>query len=330
MPKVDWLSTPLFAKWYVTNRCNLRCSHCYLSNYENAAETARMIKVAKAIGDAGIKYVAILGGEPLARTDLETILATLSAHDVRIKIATNATMLTAERAARLVRAGATTFQVSLEGHDSATSDAVRGAGTFAAARRGISHLTRLGAKVSIAFTLHARNYQYVRSMLQLARSSGASSARFAAFIPIGTGARQSHLQLNRAMCIAIAEQLLNIDGEASIIDVDTGPFVQRIPFPSKADTAASSFGCGAGTTTLVINSDLTLSACDMQTETERVALTDFSASNLIAQWAKADLFNQWRGLSDTARYAEVHQHGCHIAFGTYGENLFSGEASHAE
>lgn len=275
MAKVDWLSTPLFAKWYVTNRCNLRCSHCYLNSYEDAAETARMIKVANVLGKAGIKYVAMLGGEPLARTDLETIIATLVACDVRIKIATNATMLSSERAARLVDAGATAFQV------------------------------------------------------ELACSTGVSSVRFAAFIPIGTGAQQANLQLDHAMCLAVAEQLLDIHVDSSIIDIDPGPFLRRITFPVKADATALSFGCGAGTTTIVINSDLTLSACDMQTETDRVALTDFSPSGLLAEWGNADLFKQWRGLSDNPRYEAVHQHGCHIAFRTYGENLFGDEVSHA-
>lgn len=34
MKKVEWLSFPLTVKFYITDKCNLRCKHCYLEEYK--------------------------------------------------------------------------------------------------------------------------------------------------------------------------------------------------------------------------------------------------------------------------------------------------------
>ena len=61
--------------------------------------------------------------------------------------------------------------------------------------------------------------------------------------------------------------------------IDT-PFIG--PSTDECGTCSPTFGCGAGTSTLIINQDLTLSACDLLTEQDRTKISiDSPQLNLI-------------------------------------------------
>lgn len=63
----------------VTNRCNLKCSHCCLNANNNSEEmtTQKILQVLKKITKWGVDKITITGGEPLFRNDILKILAFL-------------------------------------------------------------------------------------------------------------------------------------------------------------------------------------------------------------------------------------------------------------
>ncbi len=105
----------------VTDRCNFRCTYCMpLDNYDWLAKSEiltfeEITRLARLFVQLGVEKIRLTGGEPLARRDLERLVASLSAIDgLRdICLTTNGSTL-AEKAAVLKAAGLRRINVSLD------------------------------------------------------------------------------------------------------------------------------------------------------------------------------------------------------------------------
>ncbi len=105
----------------VTDRCNFRCTYCMpLDDYDWLAKSEiltfeEITRLAHLFVQLGVEKIRLTGGEPLARRDLERLVASLSAIDgLRdICLTTNGSTL-AEKAAVLKAAGLRRINVSLD------------------------------------------------------------------------------------------------------------------------------------------------------------------------------------------------------------------------
>ncbi|KGC05978.1 radical SAM superfamily protein [Burkholderia multivorans] len=330
MKKIEAMDFPLFVKWYITQRCNLRCTHCYLTDYQRSPEFEELVPIIDYLGERGVFGIVLIGGEPVARHDLAEIVERITLRGMRSKIATNATLIDTEKARELVSAGGVQYQVSLESPVAEDNDAIRGSKTFARALRGIRALVDAGAQVHLAFTLTGVNYRQLESMFELAAAMGVAGIKLNAFIPIGTGrllARQHFLSPDA--CREIADAIVHHSSRFPGLHVEGGAFVKRIRMSPARPSPDATFGCGAGTTSMIINSDLTVSACDMLVEEDRTERAIRSPADIDAMWRADPLFRRWRGQSQGERtrtirsFDDVHQHGCHVAFNAYSRNLFT-------
>ncbi len=325
MRKVKWMKFPLFVKWYITARCNLRCTHCYLTDYSKQSDLKSILKYVDYLGSKGVYQMNLLGGEPLVREDLELIIQKIKTYKMDLTIATNGLLATPERAKSLVASGAKKYQVSLEGHTSKLNDPVRGYQTFERAVEGIRNLKREGANVNLSFTISKKNYKSVKEMHALAKDLGVNVLRFTAFAPVGTGlTNQEDLSLTRDISLEVRKEVFECFQNYPKLMIDT-PFIG--PSTDECGTCSPTFGCGAGTSTLIINQDLTLSACDLLTEQDRTKVSIDSPQDIERVWKEDPLFNKWRGIDEKkdhklGSFEEVHQHGCHVNYMAYKENIF--------
>ena len=68
----DILSAPIRVYFEITRRCNLTCSHCFVSSSPTAMEgmsTATAIALLDHMRQMGVIELRITGGEPTIRTD---------------------------------------------------------------------------------------------------------------------------------------------------------------------------------------------------------------------------------------------------------------------
>ena len=111
---------PHVIAWNLTRRCNLACSHCYISAGPWHSETGelpteRCLEIVDQIIVANPNPMIILsGGEPLVRTDLEEIAAYATRQGATCVVGTNGTGLTPGRIASLKAAGVTGVAVSID------------------------------------------------------------------------------------------------------------------------------------------------------------------------------------------------------------------------
>jgi mycofactocin biosynthetic radical S-adenosylmethionine protein MftC len=189
------LDAPICLTWELTYACNLQCIHCLSSSGRRDPReltTAQAKAVIEELQRLQVFYVNLGGGEPMLRHDFFEIIEHAIAHDVGVKFSTNGTFIDAAAARRLAAINYLDIQISLDGLDAATNDGVRGAGSYATARRAMDNLTEAGFgpfKISIVVTRH--NVDQLDGFKQLADSYGAQ-LRVTRLRPSGRGAASWH------------------------------------------------------------------------------------------------------------------------------------------
>ncbi|HOI54613.1 MAG TPA: radical SAM/SPASM domain-containing protein [Phycisphaerae bacterium] len=116
---------PPFLFLSVTSRCNLRCQGCWVATDGPPADldVAAVGRIIHRAAEQGTRFFGILGGEPLLYDGLFDLFQRHP--NCYFQLFTNGTLITADAARRLRRAGNVTPLVSIEG-DAAVSDQRRG------------------------------------------------------------------------------------------------------------------------------------------------------------------------------------------------------------
>ncbi len=185
------LAAPICLTWELTYGCNLACVHCLSSSGRRDPDELTPAEARRVVDElAGMRvfYVNIGGGEPMIRPDFFDLVDYAVERGVGVKFSTNGTMLTPARAERVAGMDYVDVQISLDGADAATNDAVRGAGSHAAARRAMDNLAAadFGAfKISVVVTRH--NVDQLDDFEALAAAYGAQ-LRVTRLRPSGRGA----------------------------------------------------------------------------------------------------------------------------------------------
>ena len=185
------LDAPICLTWEITYACNLQCVHCLSSSGTRdprELSTAQAKAVLDELRDLQVFYINIGGGEPMIRKDFFEILEHAETNDIGVKFSTNGTYITAENARRLAAMNYLDIQISLDGVDADTNDAVRGKGSYATAIAAMNHLrdANFGQfKISVVVTRH--NVDQLDAFKALADSYGAQ-LRITRLRPSGRGA----------------------------------------------------------------------------------------------------------------------------------------------
>ena len=179
--------------WNITNKCNLRCAHCYISaRPELTSEAELSLDEAKAFVDdlAAIPVPLLLftGGEPLVRKDFFELAEHTTAKGLKTALSTNGTLITKEVAARIKDAGIEYAGVSLDGAKAETHDGIRNQpGSFNKAVQALKNCADVGLKAGVRITVTRDNYREIADLLDL--SCELEVPRFCVYwlVPSGRG-----------------------------------------------------------------------------------------------------------------------------------------------
>ena len=127
---MECLSFPLFITWNITSNCNLRCKHCFRTEYEHNLLTNKKIdEFINLFIKHNVEAVILTGGEPLTSKKIFYILKKLQGK-IKVGIATNGILLTEEMIKKLLYYNVKSFQISLDGASASINDYIRGNGVF--------------------------------------------------------------------------------------------------------------------------------------------------------------------------------------------------------
>jgi mycofactocin radical SAM maturase len=189
------LDAPICLTWELTYACNLQCIHCLSSSGqrdERELSTAEAKKILDDLRDLQVFYINIGGGEPMVRRDFFELLEYSVANGIGVKFSTNGAFIDEEKAQRLAAMDYLDIQISLDGVDAATNDAVRGEGSYDMAIRAMENLKAANFgqfKISVVVTRH--NVSQLDQFKALADHYGAQ-LRITRLRPAGRGADTWH------------------------------------------------------------------------------------------------------------------------------------------
>lgn len=157
--------------WEITNRCNLRCTHCLpMSGSVRSGEltTKEAMAVLETLQAAGASRVCFTGGEPFSRRDLPGLLERAVALGMRVAVITNATILNEVRIRMIERLGVE-LGISLDGADAATHDAIRGRGNFGKAIGALKRCRDRKISTTLYVTVTAASAEQLGALARLAK-----------------------------------------------------------------------------------------------------------------------------------------------------------------
>jgi MoaA/NifB/PqqE/SkfB family radical SAM enzyme len=173
MSRIKGRKVPLFLYWFVTERCNYKCSYCY-GAFSRAGKpdlpTEIMLRMIDEMASAGVRRVNLLGGEPFLRDDLGLLLKNLSARKISTCILTNGSYLPG-RVDDLY--GVDEVGMSIEGGEE-THDLIRGRGAFRQLIKAVEVCQRMGVTVVLTYTMVSQNIDEVSHVMEFAKHYGVS------------------------------------------------------------------------------------------------------------------------------------------------------------
>jgi len=160
----------------VTYRCPLHCPYCsnpaaFPSGTELSTEQWRRV-----LGEAagiGVLHALFSGGEPLARHDLELLIAAAREAGLYTNLITSAVGFTPQRAAALKSAGLDSVQISFQSDQRALADSIAGASAHDRKVEAARRARALGLPLTVNVVLHRYNIDRVDHIIALAEELGA-------------------------------------------------------------------------------------------------------------------------------------------------------------
>jgi len=239
-------------QWHITERCNLRCKHCYLNSkfIKEELPYRDLLKIFK-------KYIAqvkiwglnrnkaritFMGGEPFVRKDFFDLLQEAYSYRQTTKygLSTNGILINQDIAQKLKALKVDYVQVSLEGREK-INDFIRGRGVFKKAVKALKTLTKAGLETSISMTVTRINIKEVPYVIKLTENLGVDGIGIRRFVPIGGGRQIKKFLLNPLEIKKLYLSLLTVRAKAKIgisLGCEDGILAQEpLYFPK---------GCSAG------------------------------------------------------------------------------------
>ncbi|MFH1327356.1 MAG: radical SAM protein [Candidatus Bathyarchaeota archaeon] len=191
---------PLLVVWNFTNRCNLKCRHCYqdagTSQLTDELTTSEALKVVEDLAESDVCAISFSGGEPLARKDFFEVAG--RAHDLGmyVSVATNGTLITKDVAKKLAKV-AKYAEISLDGAVAETHDGFRGIpGAWEKTVSGIRNCVNEGIYTAVATTATKENLAEIPRLIDFAEKNGVKYFLCFNFVPTGRGKEIASVDLS--------------------------------------------------------------------------------------------------------------------------------------
>jgi radical SAM protein with 4Fe4S-binding SPASM domain len=157
-----------FARFHLTQRCQLECVHCYTSSSpylpkEDELPVERWIQLVDDFANNGGQKILFTGGEALVYPGATAIMR--RAHDRGLEVTLFSNGILIPRYINELKETADIVQISIDGPGEESHDAIRGPGSFKKAMRAIHMLLDAGIDTRMSTTIMMNNWPAIRDGL---------------------------------------------------------------------------------------------------------------------------------------------------------------------
>ncbi len=218
----------------LTNRCNLRCGHCYDERHAASGDLALAVldKIVAEGKDCGIEHIVFTGGEPTLHHEFARIVHRVAEAGYGFSFVSNGT--TFPKIYTLLLRHLHAFRgvtFSLDGAHPGTHDRLRGKGSF----RRVMRAATLCVFKQLPFTLNmvvtAHNRHEIPDMVHFAAKLGSSGLRFGHLIST-PGNAERDLDLSPRERREVEAQIWRLRERAELpVDMAPGHYSESFFFP---------------------------------------------------------------------------------------------------
>jgi|AGTN01.1.fsa_nt_gi radical SAM additional 4Fe4S-binding domain len=294
--KVPVTNTPENVEIHFTHRCNLKCKHCFQASSPHDSisiqiESSYWRKIFQELEFYNVYNIVISGGEPLFYPEFNSLFKEIVNYRLRFNILTNGVLINDDIVDYLSLPNVL-LTISMDGHNSKTHDFLRGKGAFEKLITSIKKLRKRNANVTLSYTIHHRNYEFIEDFIEFTLSLGIKSIGFLTIDPIGRALENNNLLFSSREINSITEKVNNL----IIKYKDQVEIEYTDPMALNAGNKKSDIiSCSAGTNRIAIASNGFVYPCVMAFGEEQFKLGDLKQDNLQDTWVSNDNIRLFRG-----------------------------------
>jgi PqqA peptide cyclase len=285
---------PLWLLLELTYRCPLHCVFCYnptdFANTGPELTTADWIRVLREARALGAVQLGLSGGEPLARDDLEEIVAEAHALGFYINLITSGVGMTAARIKALKAAGLDHIQLSFQDSTREMNDFLSSTRTFELKEKVAELIRAHDYPMVLNVVLHRLNIDHVGEILAMAERMGAQ------YVELANTQYYGWAWLNRDQLLPTRAQLERAEATTRAFRERVGAAMQiYFVVPDYFETRPKACMSGLGSVFLAIAPDGTALPCHAARMLPGLDLPNVRAAGIGAIWYDSQAFNRFRG-----------------------------------
>ena len=285
---------PLWLLLELTYRCPLHCVFCYnptdFANTGPELGTGDWIRVLRQARALGAVQLGLSGGEPLAREDLEPIVAQAHTLGFYINLITSGIGMTEARIRALKAAGLDHIQLSFQDSTRELNDFLSSTRTFELKSKVAALIRQHDYPMVLNVVLHRLNIDHVGEILEMAEALGAQ------YVELANTQYYGWAWLNREHLLPSRAQLERAEATTRRFRERVGTRMQiYFVVPDYFETRPKACMSGLGSVFLGIAPDGTALPCHAARMLPGLQLPNVRESDIRAIWYDSPAFNRFRG-----------------------------------
>lgn len=203
---------------FITERCQLRCGHCYMGDRLERGLTMPYDKASTIMDQChrlGAEYLTFVGGEPTLHPDLPRLVERANEIGYQ-KVMVDSNGLSIKNLLEVDPGKLYYVRVGLDGATAQTHEKVRGRDTYLKTIGAIRVLVRRGYRVRITYTVFRFNANELREMSVLAQSLGVTLVNIHNFSEEGLGRAHPDWSLSQEEWIDVCQKVEALKTELDI------------------------------------------------------------------------------------------------------------------
>lgn len=317
---------PITCVWEVTMACNMRCKHCGSSCSvpdKDELTTEEAVKLCKEIGDLGLRWVTISGGEPTTRKDWDIIAKALTDNNVTPTMITNGWLLDNSLIERAEKAGINTLAISIDGTEE-THDFIRRKGAFKKALAGLDLIRNSKIHSAVITTINSKNITELEDLKNILIENGVEKWQIQIGLPMGNLSHNKGLVASPDMVNKVIDFAYDVIEKGEKIEIDLADCIGYFNSKEAAvratvthNAAYNWTGCGAGKYNFGILNNGDILGCTSIRDREFIegnikekSLREIWEDKNAFKWNRDMSKDKLKGKCEKCMYGDICKGGC--------------------
>ena len=288
------IGPPLWLLCELTYRCPLHCVFCYnptnMKSIASELDTSDWVRVLREARALGAVQLGLSGGEPLARGDVEEIVAEAHRLGYYVNLITSGVGLTEPRIRALKEAGLDHIQLSFQDSTREINDFLSSTRTFDLKSKVAALIKGYGYPMVLNVVLHRLNIDHIEDILEMADRLGAE------YLELANTQYYGWAWKNRDALLPSREQVRRAEEATNRFRERIGQRM-RIYFvvPDYFETRPKPCMNGLGSIFLTIAPDGVALPCHSARILPGLEFPSVKDTSVEEIWYRSDAFNRFRG-----------------------------------